>query len=650
MDPITQQTVLAAAGAAGGDKVYVDDVFSTFLYDGNGSTQSINNGIDLAGEGGLVWFKKRNAATYGGLWDTERGVTKRLRPDNSDAESTVSNLVTSFNSNGVSISATGGTQINNNNDDYVSWTFRKQKGFFDAINFSGNSTAGRTVAHNLGSVPGMIAIKCTSAQDDWTVYHRSIGATKNLRLNATDTARTETNKFNDTEPTSTHFSLGNSSLVNGSGATYVAYVFAHDDASFGTDGDESIIKCGTYTGNSGSQAIDLGFEPQWVMVKNTSSADRDWMIFDVMRNVGSKSSSTTSSPDQSYLRANVDTAETTDLRFYVNNTGFELVVETQGNVNYSGDNYIYMAIRRPNKPPEAGTEVFAIDTRGGTSPTPPTFNSGFPVDLSLRRDTTTDNWQTRSRLTGEAGRLFIDTSAAESSNDSSTVTFDRMDGTGTNTGVDSATYSLMFKRASGFMDVVAYSGNSSNQNINHNLEVAPEFYIVKRRSGSEDWATYAASLGANKYTKLNQDAATSTNTTIWNDTSPTSSVFTVGNDVSVNGSGDTYIAYLFATLPGISKIGIFSGTGNDINVDCGFTAGARFVLIKRTDSTGDWYVWDTTRGIVSGDDPYLLFNSDAAQVTNTDYIDPLNAGFTVTASAPAALNASGGTYLFLAIA
>ena len=94
----------------------------------------------------------------------------------------------------------------------------------------------------------------------------------------------------------------------------------------------------------------------------------------------------------------------------------------------------------------------------------------------------------------------------------------------------------------------------------------------------------------------------------------------------------------------------YSGTGSNVDVDCGFTAGARFVLIKRTDNTGDWYVWDSTRGIVSGNDPYLLMNSIAAEVTNTDYIDPLNAGFTVTSSAPAELNANGGTYLFLAIA
>ena len=109
MSNLTRALMMGAAGAASGDKVYVDEVFSTFLYEGNGGTQSINNGIDLAGEGGLVWFKKRNGGTYAGLWDTARGVTKRLRPDNNYAESDASNLVTAFNSNGVSISATGGT-------------------------------------------------------------------------------------------------------------------------------------------------------------------------------------------------------------------------------------------------------------------------------------------------------------------------------------------------------------------------------------------------------------------------------------------------------------------------------------------------------------------------------------------------------------
>jgi len=115
-------------------------------------------------------------------------------------------------------------------------------------------------------------------------------------------------------------------------------------------------------------------------------------------------------------------------------------------------------------------------------------------------------------------------------------------------------------------------------------------------------------------------------------------------------SGYHYIAYLFASADGISKIGSYTGTGNDLNVDCGFSSGARFVLVKRTDSSGDWYLWNSTRGIVAGDDPYVLLSSSADEVTNTDYIDPLSSGFTITSSAPAALNASSGTYLFYAIA
>ena len=107
---------------------------------------------------------------------------------------------------------------------------------------------------------------------------------------------------------------------------------------------------------------------------------------------------------------------------------------------------------------------------------------------------------------------------------------------------------------------------------------------------------------------------------------------------------------LFASQPGVSKVGSYSGTGSNIDVDCGFAAGARFILIKRTDSTGDWYVWDSMRGITYGNDPYLNLNNANTEVTDTDYIGPLNAGFTVTSNAPAELNEDGGTYLFLAIA
>ena len=136
MDPITQQLLLGAAGAAGEDKVYVDDVFSTFVYDGNSSTQVINNGIDLSGEGGLVWVKPRNVAHSHSLIDTERGTTKTISSNSGDGQYT-NNQLSSFNSNGFTLNSGGNV---NGTYRYASWTFRKAPGFFDVVTWTGNDT------------------------------------------------------------------------------------------------------------------------------------------------------------------------------------------------------------------------------------------------------------------------------------------------------------------------------------------------------------------------------------------------------------------------------------------------------------------------------------------------------------------------------
>ena len=186
--------------------------------------------------------------------------------------------------------------------------------------------------------------------------------------------------------------------------------------------------------------------------------------------------------------------------------------------------------------------------------------------------------------------------------------------------------------------------------MTHNLAATPELMIVKRRDTANDWWVYDVGTGNTKYNILNSTTTPTTASTAWNNTSPTSSVFSVGSANPVNASAGTHVAYLFATCVGVSKVGSYTGTGTTLQINCGFAAGARFVLIKRTDSTGDWYVWDTARGIISGDDPYLLLNSTAAEVTNTDYIDPLSSGFQISSTAPAAINANGGSFIFLAIA
>jgi hypothetical protein len=176
--------------------------------------------------------------------------------------------------------------------------------------------------------------------------------------------------------------------------------------------------------------------------------------------------------------------------------------------------------------------------------------------------------------------------------------------------------------------------------------------IVKSRSLSQGWYVYSANLGASQVLELHRTiAASSEGNDAWNSTAPTSSVFSVGTSgYGTNNSGATYVAYLFASAPGVSKVGSFTGTGDTQVINCGFTAGARYVLIKSTSATGDWYVWDSARGIVSGNDPYLRPNSSAAEVTTTDWVDTAASGFELSNAGGNLANSSGVSYIFLAIA
>ena len=348
------------------------------------------------------------------------------------------------------------------------------------------------------------------------------------------------------------------------------------------------------------------------------------------------------------LRPNLSDAEGDNSAIGITSTGFLARNGIDGQINASGRTYIYIAIRRPMKTPESGTEVFAIDTLGGTSPNPPGFN-GVLVDWAWKRvRNTTDDWYSQSRLTGTS-ELKLNTTDTESTADTS-IKFDYQDGWLDSSGTLSTQLSWMFKRATGFMDVVAYTGDGTAGSTQaHNLGVVPEFMVIKQRSGTNNWICGGTILGTDGYMFLNNTNARDTQPAYWNNTLPTATQFTVGNATAVNDTSQTYISYLFATLAGVSKVGSYTGTGNNVDVDCGFSAGARFILIKRYDSSSEWYVWDSERGIVAGNDPFLLLNSADAETTSTDYIDPLSSGFTVTSQHPD-LNASGGSYIFLAIA
>jgi hypothetical protein len=215
----------------------------------------------------------------------------------------------------------------------------------------------------------------------------------------------------------------------------------------------------------------------------------------------------------------------------------------------------------------------------------------------------------------------------------------------------------MFGRAPGFMDIVCYTGTggAGSRSLTHNLSAVPEFIILKRRDVSSGWQT-GSMFTSTTVTRavMNSNADQDLNSlysgqSIWGG-QPTSSAFLVDAGGSFNTSAGTYIAYLFATCAGVSKVGTYTGTGALQTVNCGFTTGARFVLIKRVNTSGNWWVYDSARGITAGNDPYLFLNAIDTEVTSTNYVDTDTTGFKVTAAAPAELNANGGTYLFLAIA
>jgi hypothetical protein len=621
---------------------YIEDVFSTYLYTGTGALGlNIPNGINLLGKGGMVWAKGRTPVDNHHIWDTSRGVSNALFPNLTSASSLSGNTgVTAFNSNGFTL---GTSRSNTNAEAYASWTFREQPKFFDVVTYTGTG-ANRTIAHNLGSVPACIIVKRTDTTGDWQVYHRSLANTEYLVLNSTAAKATGATRWNSTTPTSTVFSVGTDATVNASSGTYVAYIFAHDAGGFGLAGTDNVISCGSYTGNGSATGptVTLGYEPQWLLIKRSAapsgSGTAGWVLGDNMRGLGQTS--------DGVLSADNANAEVVSIFVQATATGFQIAT-TNPNWNISGDTYIYIAIRRgPMKVPTSGTSVY---TAGFATATTPWFDAGFPVDMAIytERSGISDRYNS-SRLL--QGKYLLTNSTATEASASTLAQYDFQEGYYNNSGVSTDRLSWMFRRAPSFFDEVCYTGTGSATTFTHNLGVVPELMIVKGRSGATAWQVYASALANTEYVVLNTTAAKATGATRWNSTTPTTSVFSIGTATEVNTSAATYVAYLFSTCAGVSKVGSYTGTGTTLQVNCGFTAGARFVLIKRTDSTGDWYVWDTARGIIAGNDPYLLLNSTAAEVTSTDYIDTYSAGFELSSTAPAAINASGGTYIFLAIA
>jgi hypothetical protein len=405
-----------------------------------------------------------------------------------------------------------------------------------------------------------------------------------------------------------------------------------------------------------SAAVNLGYEPQWLLVKN-SGASENWVIYDNMRGM--------SNTGYSVLYPNLTSAEATGTSAIAPNaTGFDTPNASGPFANFS--NYIYIAIRRgPMKVPTVGTSVFIPFQGNGNVGVGQTVTTNFPVDLSVDEAFPPDTnygaaWMDRLRGSSSSYAPALNSSATYTGAElSQAPTY--YTGLDSNTTLFNKDYASLgkfvnwaFRRAPGFFDIVCYTGNGASNNAKtHNLTVAPEILIIKNRAANASgaWYTFHTFTPSNFKRQILSTTDAQTNTTYGSflDAQPTSTTFTVNSGAGCNASGITYVAYLFATVAGVSKVGTYTGTGVVQTINCGFSGGARFVLVKRTDSTGDWYVYDTARGMVTGNDNYLTWNTTAAQGT-VNSLTTASTGFQLTAENYVDINTNGGSYIFLAIA
>ena len=414
---------------------------------------------------------------------------------------------------------------------------------------------------------------------------------------------------------------------------------------FGEDGDQNIVKTGGYQGGgSYMPEIYVGFQPQWILIKNINLTTEQWFVFDTMRGIVSNGIDYVLEASRNVEENGWDLIDLTP-------TGFKIKINDD-KVNNTNGNYIYTAIRMADgyvgKPAEAGTDVFGLTTGQGSSARP-AFVPNFPVDFNILRKpaTASQNWQTSARLIGSKVLWTNDTNAESAHGDyvwDSTV--------GVTKDFDSSYQAWSWKRGAGF-DVVTYAGNAeSPRAIPHNLGRTPKMIWCKSRSHAEDWAVYHIGMNGgvnpeNYYMLLNMEYAENNNTSRWN-APPTSSVFHVGNDGNVNDNNKTYVAMLFANVDGISKCGYYTGTGAAGNTQTtGFTP--RFILVKCVTDTVDWGVFDSLRGLgSSGNDKRLYLNTDAAQVDGYDYLTTSATGFTPAFVGSSVVNASGQKFIYYA--
>lgn len=612
--------------------------FNTVTWTADGTSGDIDiNGVGFQPD--FVWAKARTQPYSHVLFDSVRGVgsSRMLFSDSANSESTntansIGNgFVSSFNADGFT-GATGtsaNSYFNLTGNNYVAWNFKaggaavtntdgtitsqvsaNTEAGFSVVTTTTNASGYLDFGHGLGVEPNVVIFKDRENLDAWYVYHSANTANpRDVSLILNTTAANYTlggaNKF---IPSATVFHSGNAGWSYAANHNFIAYCFAEV---------EGFSSFGSYVGTgANTNAIVTGFEPAFLLVKQTNTA-RNWYVMDNKRNP--------ENPKSKLLFPNDAGAEFTgsgDTFVDFLENGFEITPLAGDAINQSGGKYIYMAFAadpttvEPSLEDSFNTVLYTGDGGSNRQVT----GVGFQPDLVWIKSRNKTWWNHISdSIRGNNNTLFSNSNVAENLNvyipsvsDPDGFTVSRTGGEGTNNSGDTyvawnwkgaeipainsngSIKSVVSANPAAGFSIVSYTGNSTNgATVGHGLTDVPKIIIYKRRDSVNSWVVKSSILGVNNYLVLNStDASASDSGAFWNSALPTSSVFTLGSNPSVNVG--TYIAYCFAEVAGFSKFGSYTGTGVAGNKQTtGFEPA--FIMLKHTAKPFDWYILDNKR-------------------------------------------------------
>jgi len=655
----------------------------TYAYDGTATNVTYQEATNFSPD--LVWIKERTSTSGHHLGDSVRGATKMIYSNLTNAESTDTATITSFDSNGFTVGSSGG--VNQSSQDYVSWCFNAG-GSSDTFNIDGTGYSSASAAGLDGGTLAESKILgiSTNTKAGFSIiqYDASSGVSGGQTIETGLTSDIELMIVKRTDSTGVWLTVDSISnkyhILNSTAAgvniTYTDYVDGtkikvYDLATFvhycfhSVDG---IQKVGSYTsdGSDGDVFVETNFEPAFLMIKNAGSA-HDWVIFDNKRD--------TANLRDSKLSPNTSGAEYSATSIGVDFTSDGFVIRgTDDAINDATDTFIYLAIAAdPDTTTPTVENSFDVVTYTGNGGTQ-SIDVDFKPDLVWikNRDIVVDHALIDS-VRGAAEVLRSNQTTAETTRSDSLTSFDSngftlgSDGVwwtnksgddyvawcwkagdhddnlpqiNTEGSIDSV---VSVNDAAGFSIVKYTAGGTAT--VGHGLSQAPELIITKNLDASEQWFVYAEPVGTQKFLGLNTSSAATSNSGVY--TSIGSSTFT--NNIS--STSRTYINYCFTSITGYQKIGSYSGTGATTNkITTGFKP--RFLLVKQTNTTRNWYIIDSTRNPSDPRNLLLIPNDSATEFAGSGdvYCDFLSDGFEWTSSAGDAVNQSGGTYIYLAIA